>query len=121
VLPLSVEAAESSAAVTAEAVQVRRLDDIYWDVVSESDRVFLKVDAQGAEADVLAGAGEALKHVVGLQLELSLQPLYEGGATIELVLAELRERGFAPVWFTPGFKHPAKHQLLQVDGLFFRT
>ncbi len=51
--------------------------------VSADDRTFVKLDVQGGyEAEVLDGASDLLagSGIIGLQLELSLTPLYEGGA-----------------------------------------
>lgn len=44
---------------------------------------FLKVDVQGFEKQVLAGGKSTIDdHCVGMQLELSFLPLYEGGMLI---------------------------------------
>jgi FkbM family methyltransferase len=79
---------------------------------------YLKVDAQGYEHQVLAGATETLRHCRAVELEMSLTPLYEGqlliGETIEL----MRGHGFAPTHLEPEFIDPHSGELLQVNGLF---
>jgi FkbM family methyltransferase len=84
-------------------------------------RLMVKLDIQGHELNALRGAGESLKRVVLIQAELSLQPLYEGCPMIEEVVAELRGKGFTPIWFHHGYKDSAKQELLQVDGFFLNT
>ena len=102
------------------SVQVRRLDEMLLQYAQPGERVFLKVDVQGFELDVLKGAGAMLSAIDGLQLELSLIPLYEGAPVIEEVLAYVRKEGFLPIWMFHGFKDSLNKELLQVDGLFFR-
>jgi len=46
---------------------------------------FLKVDVQGAEGEVLAGAGKYLDQLLGIELETHMVPLYKG----ERVFADL--------------------------------
>jgi len=115
------QVAPSVRMVNSITVNVKRLDDIYQQYCSPEDRVFLKIDTQGFEKEVLEGACNSLPRIAGLQLELSLAPLYEGQSAIEEIIAYLRYRGFSPVWFIHGFHHPESTELLEVDGLFFRT
>jgi FkbM family methyltransferase len=58
---------------------------------------FLKVDAQGADLAVVRSAGDLLRVVGGLEIEVetSATPLYEGAPTKTEVVEYLRERGFA--------------------------
>ena len=48
--------------------------------LNADDRVFLKIDTQGYEAEVLAGAGGCSTRLAGIQLEMSLVPLLRGRA-----------------------------------------
>ena len=109
-----------SRAVETAVVPVRRLDAVFGNYARPGDRVFLKIDTQGYELEVLRGATGVLEAVSGLQLELSLSTLYEGQPLVEDIIAFLRDHQFAPVWFLPGFKDPETQRLLQVDGLFLR-
>jgi len=54
----------------------------------------LKLDTQGSELGVLAGAVGALAHVRFLEVEVELNPLYEGQPLFGDVDRFLRERGF---------------------------
>jgi FkbM family methyltransferase len=85
------------------------------------ERLFVKIDAQGYEQRILDGAGAALARVVGLQLEMSLVPLYEGETLLAPMVERLAARGFTLMSLEPGYGDPESGQLLQVDGLFFRA
>ena len=83
-------------------------------------RPFLKLDVQGFEATILRAAGDALDRFVGVQLEMSLVPLYEGEVLLRGLLDLLEQRRFQLMALEPGFADAATGQLLQVDGVFFR-
>jgi FkbM family methyltransferase len=82
-------------------------------------RVFLKIDTQGTELDVLAGAGNTMSRIDALQTELSLHPIYVGAPPYTEVLAALDELGFA---LCALFPNNAGHfpRLLELDALFIR-
>jgi FkbM family methyltransferase len=63
-----------------ELVRVERLDEVFRECVAGLDkpRVYLKLDTQGSDWTVIQGAREMLHHVVGLQTEIAVRPLYEG-------------------------------------------
>lgn len=115
------EAAPRSAYVGAEEVHVRRLDAVFDEYGRDARRVYLKVDTQGWEREVLAGGERALKQIVGLQLEMSLVPLYEGQVLFADLLEFATRRGFTLMSLEPGFADERTGQLLQVDGVFFRA
>jgi FkbM family methyltransferase len=79
----------------------------------------LKIDVQGAESLVIAGAAEVLRRTGLIWMELSLQPLYEGCETIESMIKLCRNRGFILRNLEDGWG--ADGELLQVDGLFAST
>ncbi len=81
---------------------------------------FVKLDVQGYEGAILDGADGALSRVAGLQLEMSLVPLYEGAPLYRDLIARLSGDGFALMGVSPGFSDLRTGQLLQFDGLFFR-
>ncbi|REO49609.1 FkbM family methyltransferase, partial [Mycobacterium tuberculosis] len=80
-----------------------------------------KIDVQGFEKQVIAG-GDSTVHdrCVGMQLELSFQPLYEGGMLIREALDLVDSLGFTLSGLQPGFTDPRNGRMLQADGIFFR-
>lgn len=104
--------------VRTESVQVRRLDDVLAER-GAPQRAFLKVDTQGFERSVLDGAGELLgSALVGVQLELSLVPLYDGAPLYDEMLERLLSAGYRLAWVDPGFADPRTGELLQFDAAF---
>ena len=114
------EAAPDSRVVATEAVRVERLEDVALPLLSPG-RLMLKVDTQGYEEEVLAGAGAVLERAVALQVELSLVPLYAGAPTLRRMLEICEAAGFELHGLVPGFHDPASGRLLQMDGLFLRS
>ena len=79
----------------------------------------LKVDVQGAEHLVLAGAKAVLPRVRAMWLEVSFRPLYVGSLTFEGIHDQCREAGFILANLKEGFRS-ANGELLQADALFVR-
>ncbi len=84
------------------------------------ERLFLKIDVQGAEELVLAGLGGLWPHLVGIQLELALSPLYRSEAHYLDVCARLESLGFALALVLPGYFDGKVRRQLQFDGVFLR-
>lgn len=113
------EAAPQVGYVDTQTVQIARLDDLVGAEVSAAKAPFLKVDTQGFERDVLAGAPLTLERVVGIQLELSFVPLYAGGMTVDEAVSWAYGEGFHLVGIEQGYAAPTG-EILQVDGVFWR-
>ncbi len=105
--------------VDTEEVAVERLDDVAGEWLPDDATGFVKLDTQGFERDVLAGAERTLPRCAGLQLELSFVPLYDGGPLAPELLTLAYDLGFRLVGVDPGFASPAG-EVLQAEGLLFR-
>ena len=114
------KAAPESAYVGREIVEIRRLDGVAPDALTKAVRPLLKIDTQGYEAQVLAGASGILPRIHGIQVEMSLTPLYDHSPTMGEMLGLLEKHGFSPYAILPAFIDPHSGRMLQVDGLFFR-
>ena len=117
-LPSHSEAAPQSRYVSTESVPIHRLDEV--SNLSPSDRVMLKIDVQGYERQVLAGAEEVLKLCRAVVSELSLVPLYGGQALAREIWDFLEMQGFEPWSLEPCFRNPESGRTLQLDGAFVR-
>jgi FkbM family methyltransferase len=124
VLPMlssHVNADPKSRYIGTETVQLRTLDSLAAEYISSDDRIFIKLDVQGFEYNVLRGANSLLENVVGLQAELSLVPLYDGEHLFEPMWQNLNDRGFELWSLIPGLIDPKSGRLLQLDAVFFRN
>jgi len=120
ILPAHTDALTNSKVIGKEEISVSRLDSIFDQYCNPSDRVFLKMDVQGFEKKILAGAGVCLDRILGIQMEMSLKPLYDGEALFHELYNELLDKGFKLVWTEPGFRNEESGELLQLDGIFIR-
>jgi hypothetical protein len=89
--------------------------------LSPEDRVWLKIDTQGYEAEVLKGASRLMPRVRALECELSLVPLYDGQPLIDEMITMIYQMGFRMVGVAPVFFQPETGDTLQVDGMFLRV
>ena len=110
----------SSAMVGRETVPLRRLATVFGDHVRDGDTVFVKADTQGYESAVLDGAEPVMARIAGWQLELSIEPIYEGETDWRAMLDRMAALGYAAHLFIPGYfsRHIARQ--LQIDGVFMR-
>lgn len=107
--------------VGAEDVAVYRLDSVASEILRPTDVTFLKIDVQGFEKQVLAGSETTLANsCVGMQLELSFLPLYEGSMLIPEALEWAYSMGFTLTGLLPCFIDPRDGRMLQADGVFLR-
>jgi hypothetical protein len=81
----------------------------------------LKIDTQGFEKQVIDGAANSLKHITGIQLEMSLLELYSGEMLFSEMINYIQDRGFSLYSLENGYVETSTSRLLQVDGIFFRT
>lgn len=79
-----------------ETIQVRRLDEVLDDLTHDLDsrRIFLKIDTQGYDLEVIRGATASLGRVAALQTEVSMIPIYQHMPDYASVITELKSLGF---------------------------
>ena len=80
ILPVYQDASPHSKYVGCQQTHVRTLDEVLPSISTGGDQIWLKVDAQGFEKNILLGARDTLSMIDTVQLELCLVPLYEGQA-----------------------------------------
>lgn len=116
-----VNAAPAAAYIGREKVPIRRLDTIGTGYLHVDSILFIKIDTQGYEAQVLRGASDLLQKAVGLHLELSFIPLYEEQCTYDVLINQLKVLGFEMWDIVPNFIDAQSGRLLQADATFFRS
>jgi FkbM family methyltransferase len=115
-----IAAAPKARYVATETVALERLDELLPAIFSADGPVFLKMDTQGYEAEVLKGAEGILSRVVAIQMEISLVPLYHEAPTFIHIVSTMEDLGYTLFQVAPGFRDDATGQLLQLDGIFVR-
>lgn len=119
-LALHLEAAPKSRYAGEETIQVETLDSIFERSCIDAQNIYLKIDTQGYEAEVLRGAAQSLKRIDTIQVEMSLAPLYAGQALFDDLYADLRGKGYVLMGIENNFGDARTGRLLQIDGIFHR-
>jgi FkbM family methyltransferase len=105
-----------------ETVEMKRLDSIWEDGISaiKEPRVFLKLDTQGYDLKVLEGVGVYLEHVVALQSELAVKPIYEGMTGYTEAVSSMNEMGFELTGLFPVLRDE-ELRIVELDGVMIRS
>ncbi|MEB0059036.1 FkbM family methyltransferase [Variovorax sp. LG9.2] len=119
-LQLHEEAAPHSRYTGEETIRVETLDAMFDKTCDNARNIYLKVDTQGYEAQVLRGAVRSLERIDTIQVEMSLAPLYAGQVLFDDLYADLRCKGYMLVGVENNFGNAETGQLLQIDGIFRR-
>ncbi len=122
-LPLTEDAADKLAGVrptASETVPVTTLATELPRYAAADDVIFVKSDTQGYEAEVLDGLADGADRVAGLQLELSLVPIYQGQPDYLALLERVRGLGFTPHLVIPGYFSRHHGQMIEFDVVCFR-
>ena len=99
---------------------MRSLDSLAASDFEPQDSIWLKLDVQGYERSVLDGAERLLGSVKAIEVEMSLQPLYEGQILYLPMIEFLLDRGYTLASVAPGFQDERSGRVLQFDGVFLR-
>lgn len=92
----------------------RTLDEVGSEIPGP---LFVKIDVQGAELQVLGGGCQTLKRCEIVQLEVAMLPYNNGAPTFLETISYMDQRGFVPLDYS-GFTRPNGRDLVQVDILF---
>jgi len=120
-LDAHLHAAPESAYTGKQTVVTARLDELSAEMLPTLGDVYLKIDTQGYELEVLKGAGSLLDRVRVIQVELSLTRMYDHSPTLATMVPYVEGLGFELFNLTPTFKDRRSGRLLQADGFFVRA
>lgn len=105
-----------------EMVKMVRLDSVLIDLLHDipEPRVFLKIDTQGFDLEVLKGACGCLDVIYGLQSEIACKAIYRDMPTHIESLAYIDSLGFEITHIFPLAHDKNDLSLLEFDGVFRR-
>ena len=105
------------------AVEVRRLDGMLDAALEGIDRPrpYLKLDTQGFDLDVFAGAGERVEQFVGMQSEVALMEIYKGMPRMPEALAAYEDAGFEIAALYPVSRQTRTARVLEYDCVMVRA
>ncbi|MER6348690.1 FkbM family methyltransferase [Streptomyces sp. NPDC001595] len=111
------------AAIRTEQIEIRRLDGLMeqaLDGIAEP-RPYLKMDTQGYDLEVFAGAGERVADFVGLQSEVAALRLYEGSPRMGDAIAAYEAEGFEITGMYPVTREAATGRVVEFDCVMMRA
>jgi len=103
-----------------EQVPLVTLDSVAPMHMCRSDVAFLKIDVQGFEYEVLHGADRLLGQLCGVQLDVSLVPLYQGEKSFRFMLDFMECKGFDLHSLASVFMADTTGREIQLDAIFVR-
>jgi FkbM family methyltransferase len=107
--------------VGTEMVRVETLASAVERHYPRGSRLFLKIDAQGYEKQIIEGAGSQLEKVVGMRIELALVRSYEGAPLMADMLAYLAGLGYRLCGIEEAWSNRETQEVYEVDAILFRT
>lgn len=115
------ELAPQSRYTKKQKIKIVTLDSLKDTLELNKGNIFLKIDTQGFEKNVLQGAENVLECFPTIQLELSLVPLYNGEELYYEISKYLYDKGYNLVKIIPGIYDKTSHETLQFDGIFHKN
>ena len=112
--------APESRFIDKQKTKQRKLEDIFSDFQIKEKNIFLKIDTQGYEFEVLKGAENILKDLKGILVEVSLTNLYEGQKDWLEIIEFIKKKGFHLWSVDRGFSNKKNGKTLQLDLCFFK-
>lgn len=98
-------------------IRTRRLDDVAAELNFEGP-IFVKIDVQGFEREVLSGGMETIGRADVVLLELSFEELYEGQPLFAELFDTMRTLGFRFRGTMAQMPHPHDGRTLDADCFF---
>jgi len=115
-----IDNAPESEVVDQQSIQEKKLEDVFLEFDLNDKMLFLKIDTQGYEFEVLKGAEKVLNQFQGILVEVSLIELYEGQKSWLEIVNFIQSHGFKLWSVDRGFSNKTNGQTLQLDLCFFR-
>ncbi len=102
---------------------VRRLDGMLDELLEgiKRPRPYLKLDTQGFDLDVFAGAGDRIAEFVGMQSEVALMEIYKGMPRMPEALAAYEAAGFEIAALYPVSRQTKTARVLEYDCVMVRA
>ena len=120
-MPLHTQAAPESEYFSKEKISIKRLDALSEIDISKFNKIFIKIDTQGYEEQVLQGIEKILNKIEGIQIELSLYHLYEGQSLFCELYEKIKKLNFT-IWdLQRGFSDIKSGKIYQIEAFFFKN
>lgn len=113
-----IEAEKNSIYVSKENIKIITLDEFIVERELNPESIFLKIDSQGYEYNILMGSLNSLSYIKALQIEMSIKPLYDGEKSFFELNDFITKKGFKISGIQSGFANELECKLLQMDVIY---
>lgn len=103
-----------------ENITMVRIDSVLPEISQLTDRIHLKIDTQGFERHVMAGAVGALDRIGSVRMEVAVSEVYRGEMILPETITTMDHLGYILIDAWPAWRHPASGEVLHFDLLFRR-
>lgn len=103
-----------------EEIPLARLDSLFDSIARPDDVVYLKIDTQGFERDVILGAAGVLHRIGAVRMEVAVSEVYKGEMVVPEAITMMRDLGYVLIDAWPAWRHPDTDEVLHFDLLFRR-
>jgi len=100
-------------------VEKRRLDDLIQ-IEDLLGPVFVKIDVQGHELQVIRGGRKTISSSQRVMIEWNIADLYEGQPKFDEIYDEMKSMGFCLDEMISPLRHPKTGELMSVDLIFYK-
>ncbi|MDX2681955.1 FkbM family methyltransferase [Streptomyces soliscabiei] len=106
-----------------EEIRVRRLAEVMDEALEglAEPRPYLKMDTQGYDLEVFAGAGERIAEFAGMQSEVAVLKLYEGSPGMGEAVAVYEAAGFGITGMYPVTREATTGRVIEFDCVLMRA
>ncbi|MFI0085368.1 FkbM family methyltransferase [Streptomyces bobili] len=106
-----------------EEIRIRRLDEVMDEALDglADPRPYLKMDTQGYDLEVFAGAGKRVEEFVGMQSEVAVLRLYEGSPGMGEAVATYEAAGFGITGMYPVTREATTGRVIEFDCVLMRA
>ncbi|WP_340374318.1 FkbM family methyltransferase [Streptomyces sp. SS7] len=106
-----------------EEIRIRRLDEVMDEALAglAGPVPYLKMDTQGYDLEVFAGAGKRVAEFVGMQSEVACLRLYEGSPTMGEAVAAYEAEGFGITGMYPVTREATTGRVIEFDCVMMRA
>ncbi|MGL5804975.1 MAG: FkbM family methyltransferase [Xenococcaceae cyanobacterium] len=100
-----------------EKVPIKRIDSVFEELIDRqnSTRIYLKLDTQGYDWNVLQGLGVYSNQILALQTEVSVIPLYQDSPNYLESIERLNQMQFELVDLIPVCRDEKNMRIIEFD------
>ena len=105
-----------------EKITITTLDDVISQHCPKEKDIYIKVDVQGLELQVMQGLKKHSSKVIGCRLEMAINTAdYENQPNMQYIIDYMRAKGFDLVHLEETWRNHKTKELLYMDGVFLRA